>query len=69
MSERAASGISARRLVARSCAIWMHALRGATDGVIGQVVFVTFYALLRMRPLSISCTECFFCNFLRKSRL
>jgi hypothetical protein len=41
MSVRAASRMSARRLVARSCAIWRYALRGATDGVIGPVVSVT----------------------------
>jgi hypothetical protein len=37
----AASGMAARRLVARSSAIWRYALRGATGGVIGPVVFVT----------------------------
>jgi hypothetical protein len=41
MSMRAASGMAARRLVARSCAIWRYAMRAATDGVIGPVVSVT----------------------------
>jgi hypothetical protein len=41
MSERAASGIEARRLLARSCPIFRYALRGATDGVMGPVVSVT----------------------------
>jgi hypothetical protein len=41
MSVRVASGMAARRLVARSCAIWRYALRGATDDVIGPVVSVT----------------------------
>jgi hypothetical protein len=41
MSVRAASGIKARRLVARFCAIWRNYLRGATEGVIVPVVSVT----------------------------
>jgi hypothetical protein len=41
MSVRAASGMAARRLVARTCATWRYAFRGATEGVIGPVVSVT----------------------------